>query len=277
MIRLRKKKKIEFWNGRPDHPFFGLLSARIDSIGFRWKGVTIDDEASIAAWRRPLFHGYSLELSLLAEHPKYLGEGYFGFDPTLFVVSDRQTEIWNRYRIWDCYNLAKGSAAKAEEGAIAILAINLRWLARAWDSKSLPEWSMPTWHKVAQTEATNCADRLAQFVTRQLPRLMELTSTPEALVRTLLNLEIFPGKDDGNGPLSAARNIFTSILLHDLGRTEEAIKELMLSELQDAAAVNRGMDPQHLETTRCQIARLLHWMNGGDSLPPSSPPDYLPA
>lgn len=89
MTAPKRKRTIEFWNAQPDHPFFGLLSARIDAIGFRWQGGTIDDEAGSAAWRRPLFHGCSLELSLLVEHPKYLGEGYFGFDPTLFVGSDR--------------------------------------------------------------------------------------------------------------------------------------------------------------------------------------------
>lgn len=121
---------------------------------------------------------------------------------------------------------------------------------------------MPGWRRVRNEDVITCADEVAHFVGLHLPRFLTFIGTPEALARTMLNFETFPGNDDGNGPISSNRNVSTAILLHDLGRTDEALKELDLEERQDIAAVHRGMNPQHLDVTRCRIARLSHWMKG---------------
>lgn len=114
-----------------------------------------------------------------------------------------------------------------------------------------------------------------RFLDRHLPRLVPLFEAPAALAHTMLNLETFPGKFDANGPRSACRSIYTAILLHDAGGTGEAMKQLDLEKREVAAKVQRGVEPQFLDITHCQIARLTQWMNGG-APPNASTPGKLP-
>ncbi len=257
----RPAVKTKFWDGQPDHPFFALLSARVEKIGFAWRDVHFDDEVGVATWRRPLFDGYELELSLMAQDAS-LSSGVFDFTPALFVVSERQATVWNESRLWECSNLVRGNRAEPETVAATIVVIGLRWLIRAWHEPKGTAWPVPGWRRVRNEDAVGCADEVAHFLGLHLPRFLTFVRTPEALAHTMLNFESFPGNDDGNGPISSNRSVYAAILLHDLGRTDEALKELSLEERQDIAAVHRGMNPQHLDVTRCRIERLSRWMKG---------------
>ncbi len=263
-MALRRAKKTKFWDGQTDHPFFSFLSGRIDSSEFAWAGAHFDAEVGVANWRRPLFDGYELELSLMADDAR-LAAGYFGFTPNLSVVSQRQTHVWNELRLWECINLMRPNISKAPSGPLAILTTGLRWLLRAWHLPQGEAWPVPAWSKVTNGDAMVCANELGDFLDLHLPRFLALTATPEALAHTMLNLETFPGKFDGNGPLSACRSVFSAVLLHDLGRTDEATRELELQRRHDEAAVERGLDARYLEVTRCQNLRVMHWMEGRTS------------
>lgn len=264
MMVLRRAKKTKFWDGQVDHPFFSILSRRIEDIGFAWEGAYFDAEVGLAKWRRPLFSGYELELSLMADDSR-LPAGYFGFSPDLAVVSQRQTQVWNELCLWDCLNLMRPNISGPASEPLMILVTSMRWLLRAWHTPNGTPWPVPSWGKVSNEDAMSCANEFGTYLDMHLPRYLALISTPESLVHTMLNLETFPGKFDGNGPLSSCRSVFTAILLHDLGRTDEAIKELDLQRRQDEAAVQRGRDARYLEVTLCQNARLIQWTQGGAS------------
>lgn len=251
---------MKFWDRQHDHPFLGALTTRLLHLGFEWHAMKCDDEVEVATWHLPLFDGYVLELSLMGQGPP-LPSGYFEFGSSLLVVSERQREIWNALRLWECLNLIRADHAAPMSRAAPILVIWLPWLNRAWHEPHGTHRPFPGWSKTRTEDAATCADELGAFLDRHLPRLLTLLDTPAALANTMLNLETFPGKFDANGPGSAERSIYTAILLHEMGRTAEALKELDLQERQDVAKVHRGGEPVYLEVTRCQNARLKEWMS----------------
>ena len=267
--------KTKFWDGQTDHPFFARLSERINHLGFVWVGAEFDKETGVARWRMPLFDGYALELSLMADNAR-LASGCFGFQATLFVVSERQGQVWNDYRLWDCFNLVPGNMVVPERGPARILVIGLRWLIRAWHEPKGTQWPVPGWSNVPNEDAAVCADGLGRFLDMHMPTLVPLLASPDALAHTMLNLETFPGKFDANGPGSACRSVYTAVLLHHAGRTDEAMKELDLQERQVSARVHSGLDAEFLEVARCQTARLKYWMSGGMPLPSTATPEHRP-
>lgn len=260
--RAYTEAKMKFWDRQHSHPFLKELTDRLQHLGFAWNAMECDDEVELAAWRLPLFQGYALELSLMGEGTP-LPPGYFEFRSTLFVISDRQQNIWNELRLWECLNLIRAGHMEPMNRAAPILVIFLPWLSRAWHDRPGDEGPFVGWSKTRTADAVACADKLGAFMKLHLPRLLSLLGTPDALAETLLNLETFPGKFDANGPRSANRSVHTAILLHEMGRTQDALRELDLQERQDIAAEQRGREPVYLAVTRCQNARLKEWMNAG--------------
>ncbi len=233
------KRMKKYWDGHLLHPFVEAFHAALLARGYRFSEQSEDE--SCYTWSKPLFAGYTREITVMPTKAKGLPRSYFGFNIHLFIGSDRQTEVENAIGTWECYRLDPLERVSAPQGATAVLHESLQWLMARWEPR-LTSFSdaFARWEAVPSTQAEVCVDDVMHFFDRQGNDFFEYVGTPIKLANTLCDLDNFPGRTAKSGPGSVAAGEYAAVLLHDMGMTEEARKELDLSLRILQARVNRG-------------------------------------
>ena len=163
--------------------------------------------------------------------------------------------VENAVRPWECGSGLISPEAFPLQTPSWILQISLHWLLL----NAEPAIERLSWY--AETDGVeSCADQaITDFVRFGLP-FLEKIDTAEKLIHLLQKIDDYPKRTPAHGPRSADPNCYAALLLHRLGRNNEAVEELDTAMRIETARIQRLFpeSPRRDEAMKirsCVIAR----------------------
>lgn len=190
----------------------------------------LGSEARYVTWSKSLGSGISHAIDFDCFEDK--GRRYFRSG--LSVYSDQVHSMLEKIKYWEC---SADLPIQPPSKTCVLFAGDVEWWAEYSENKEmlLNERRYRAWF-VAENTSQEVLVWGQTFEQYGVPLLAAL-DTPEEVVDFLQHLERYP-KSMG-GPVSANREIYTALLLHSLGRTAEALKELEIKEAHLKALLAR--------------------------------------
>ncbi len=175
------------------------------------------------------------------------------FRSGLSVYSDQVHSMLEKIKYLECSG--ENLPIQPPSNTCVLFAGDVEWWAEYSENKEmlLTEGCYRAW-LVAENASQEVLAWEQTFEQYGVPLLATL-DTPEKVIDFLQHLENYPKRM--GGPVSAGREIYTAILLHSLGRTAEALKELKIKGVHLNALLARDEYYRRgYEVSMCEIKKL---------------------
>jgi hypothetical protein len=220
------------WAKLANHAFVLAIDAQVTGLGFEFDR----DDPGFLAWTRPMYSKARFFVRLLEQ--KCSRKGGLQFGVQLGVASSYLMEVENEVKSWECGAGHFSPDAFPYREPIAAVMISLHWLLLNANPPVKTRLSWDATPETAEAGARQLRDDVEHY---GLPFLRQV-DTPDKLIDLLKNIENYPRKLREPGPRSSDSGAYAALLLHQLGRSDEAIEELEISRRQRIADYTRSLE-----------------------------------
>jgi hypothetical protein len=174
-------------------------------------------------------------------------------------------QLLDCWRMFNAYHEPSTPSVEA-----AVLGNNMDWLRFHWEPRvPYPSPSGLDWCNLPTSRSSAAVAEVITCWEHQYQDYLRMIDTPLKLARVISNPRAaVPGNERGYGPRSASSSEYAAILLHDIGRSEEALVELETERrVREAAAHNDPKRQLALDVFLCMQERLTKWIKGEIMVP----------
>lgn len=210
-----KQAAFKDWGGVGAQPFLEALAREMSSDGY-----ILIEEGSALSFQKQLFEGYTQEASIAPE-PHRQRPPRFAFDPWFLVLSQRQRDIHNTLRIWECQNrnpIQASIGLLGEQARMVPIASRKLRIEMLHTEPRVPMEEPDPFEDVDPGDFGPVLDRVLFEYRMRGRRFFESAGSADRFAAMLLR-----DTKKWSNPEDFIRR---AVLLHDIGRTDLALQQL---------------------------------------------------